>query len=217
MKNIETFESKVKLPGLVLPVRSILLSLSSAKILVSPIDFSEAQRKSLMGVTDIVAPTLTHHLFVLQAKEIFPEARLWGALGFQNKRPDIPWNKEITNENWLFSDELEILSLQGMPTLNEVVFFHKTSKSLLVADLCFNLVSPEGWLAPILLRAFGTYKRFNISRMLLSYVKDKDQFRQSMRQLMQWNFENIIMAHGELVLGGAKEKLAQALRSRNLL
>ena len=54
----------------------------------------------------------------------------------------------------------------GRARLDKVVFLHPASRSLLVADLLFNVTAPDNWLTGLILRLMGTYKRLGPSRLL---------------------------------------------------
>jgi hypothetical protein len=217
---LQHFESEVSLAGCKLPVRSTLVREGASAILIAPVRFSEeqfAQMEREGGVTDLVASSLFHHLFFQKAAERFPNAKRWGVAGFDKKRPDIAWSKMINEETWPYANSLPVSELQGAPAVNEAVFFHKSSKTLIVTDLCFNLTNPCGWSAPFIFRIFGTYKRFAMSRLYRSCVKDKNAFNNSLRKVLQLNFQRIVMAHGEIIESNAKELLQAALRGRGLL
>ncbi len=79
-------------------------------------------------------------------------------------------------KSWPYQNEIEMLQLQGVPKVNEVVFFHKSTRSLVTTDLVFNIQKPKGWAAFIVLGLAGTYKKFGISRILLNIVKDQSAF-----------------------------------------
>lgn len=218
---IHTFNSeKHLLPGLILPVTCTCIKEASKSILISPIGFSENeidQLKTSGGVTDIIAPNLIHHLYVQKAKAEFPQAHIWGVKGFQEKRPDIRWDRMISKADWPFTEFLDILEVKGASKLNEVVFLHKKTRTLVVTDLCFNLQNPKGFMAPILLNLLGTYKKFNVSRFILRSIDDKESFKSSMKELMTWDFDQIIMSHGNPIRRDGKEKLRKALLGRGLL
>jgi hypothetical protein len=218
--NIESFESEMKLTGVVLPLRSSLIRENGKAIMISPVKLSEtevAKLKANGGVTDIVAPNLIHHLFAPKAKDSFPNATLWCVEGLEKKRADVKWDKQLTKAQWPYSDFLEVLPLKGAPELNETVFFHKKSRTLIVTDLCFNIQNPRGFLSPIILRIFDNYKKFAVSKLIGRYVKDKAAFRNSMNELLKWDFDRIAMSHGSTVESGGKEMLRAALTRRGLI
>ena len=93
---IHRFDSHVNHPGIQLPSRCVAVQEGAHLILISPIDFSDAQMETLRGlgkVTDLVAPSLFHHLSMQSAINHFPEARIWGAPGLEEKRSDITWTE----------------------------------------------------------------------------------------------------------------------------
>lgn len=215
LPDILTLDSQVKMPLMQLPTRTPVVRLSHGVVMMSPgpnCDFSPCSQFGT--ITDIVAPTTFHHLGVQKAVQAFPSARLWGVAGFADKRPDIPWNQTLTGATWPYHDELPLIELQGLPKINEVVFFHRKSKSLLVSDLCFNMVNARGFGAWLILNLFGTYRRFSSSRLFLKFVQDRAAFEQSLTQLFDFDFDRIIMSHGEIVASGGREKLLAALAER---
>lgn len=214
MKNLSFLESVLKMPLMDLPVRSTLVNLSSSKILISPgSKLSENQLSSVSGITDIVAPNLLHCAGVPKAFHHFPYAKVWGVKNCFQQKPEIPWTHEISETTWPYSEELSLIPINGMPNISEIVFFHHSSKSIIVTDLCFNLDS-KGIGSWIILNIFGTYKKFGISRLFLKYLKDKEAFQKSLQNLLKHDFENIIMSHGRIVEGNGKEIFIKALKER---
>lgn len=222
MSQILFFESMLRMPlGLVmLPLRCTLVKTASAVIMISPIDFTAQQLQEIADfgkVTDVVAPSLIHHLFVKKALQKFKNVNLWGPPGCQEKRPDLPWTHIFERDPWPHTQNIEALLIAGAPKLNEMAFFDKTSRTLIVVDFCFNLLNPQGWCAPVMLRLLGTYKKFGVSRIVKRFLVDKEAFLTSTKKLLSWDFEQIAMAHGDLITANGKFKLMESLRERKLL
>jgi hypothetical protein len=94
-------------------------------------------------VTDLVAPSVFHDLFIPQWMDAYPQARLHAADGLRREHGDWPITDELTTSaaptwTWTWTDEIDGLVLQSMPRINETVFVHKPSRTLIVADLVFN-------------------------------------------------------------------------------
>ena len=175
MSDIFFLNSIVKMPLLELPVCSPIIDLSGQKILISPgSKLTENQLNEINGVTDIVAPNSVHGAGVPQASKVFSQAHLWAHRRTMRAYPNIKWTHELTESNWPYQDELPIVELLGAPKINETIFYHKKSKSLIVTDFCFNLVESKGLGAWFILNLFGTYKQFAISRFWLKFVVDKE-------------------------------------------
>jgi hypothetical protein len=215
--NLLNVESALRMPLMQLPVRTTAVLLGQAVVLLSPAPAADLATCARLGtVTDIVAPTLFHHLGVQRAMQTFPQARCWGVPGFKAKRPDIAWSDELAPANWPYQAQLPVISLAGMPKVNERVFVHHASKSLLVCDLCFNLVAAHGVGARIILGLFGTYRRFAVSRLSVRLIADKTAFRRSLGEVFSYEFDNIVMSHGEIVYGDGRRRLLDALKERDL-
>lgn len=200
-----------------LPVRSVLVPVKTGSVLISPgSQLKIEQLKSLKSVTDIVAPNLFHCAGVPKAISVFPNAKVWGVSGTKVLKPDILWTAEISVNSWPYQSELFVLPIRGMPKINEVVFIHKQSKTLIVTDLCFNLMEAKGIGAWIILNLFGTHKQFGVSRFFIKYIEEQQDFEFSIKELFSFDFENIVVAHGGAVQGGAKKILKAALLRRGI-
>lgn len=218
--DVLTLHSTVNMPLLKLDVTTTALRTSRGVIIISPgkkIAEQETKITQLGRVTDLVAPNLLHHISLLKAVQTFPQATVWGVEGFKLKRPDIAWDKVLTESTWNYSDEIQIIPIHGIPRLNEIVFFHIASKTLVVTDLFFNLVDAKGIGAWIILNLFGTYRRFGISSFYMRSVTDRPAFIESLKKIARLNFDKIIVAHGQPILTNARELFDRALIERNLL
>ncbi len=217
--NILFFESEMDMPlkMVKLPLRSTVIKTSKGLLLISPIQFSKHQIKEIKEMGEVVAiiePSLIHHLFVQDAIEHFPDAKVWGPVGCRKKTPHVHWDKIIGKDRWPYGKEVEVLPIKGMPSINEAAFFEKSSRALIVGDFCFNLLHPKGWAAPVMLRIMGIHKKFAVSRFFKLFIKDKKLFNQSVDKILKWDFDHIVMSHGEIVPADGKQKVLGALKER---
>lgn len=218
MNQLVFLESIKQMPMMQLPVRSVYVPLPNKGVLISPGSCLEMdQLRTLPNVTDVVAPNLFHCTGIPQASRLFPDARRWGAPGVKKEKPKILWTDELELNHWSYQKELPMVILQGMPKVNEVIFLHPESKSLIVTDLCFNMKNVRGIGAWIILHLFGTYQKLAVSKFFMRFVDDRVAFEQSLKEVMALDFDNVIMSHGENIIGDGKVKLLFALRERGLL
>lgn len=204
----------LKLPGLRMDHRMTVLQLADGSLLVhSPIEFSQELRESLLNLGKpkwFVAPSRFHDLHWAEWFRAFPGGRFVAVAGMQQDHPDMPWTDVLVEGSALWDGELVPISLGGMPRVNEVVLWHPTSRSLLVADLIFNIdADAQNAFGKLFLRANGIYKKAGISRMFRAYIKDRSAFAESLRALQSHSFERMIIGHGPNLGGNAE--LARAM------
>lgn len=76
----------------------------------------------------------------------------------------------------------------------EVAFFHRSSRTLVLVDLVENIgdeTDGVGW-------------------GLKLWWKDKNAAKRSLEQILQWDFERVLLAHGDFIETNAKATLREA-------
>lgn len=195
--------------------RMTVIALADGGLFVhSPVRLSDSLRAELdeIGtVRAIVAPNKAHHLFVGGYVAAYPEARLYGALGLPNKRKDLVFFGLLGDEprpEW--KGEIEQRMVRGAPMLNEVVFFHPATRTLVLTDLIFNVPEGSNWGVPIVCKLMGAAGHFGPHRFIRWAIRNKIAARKSLGFIMRWDFDRIILAHGDIVDTGGKEMLRDA-------
>jgi len=209
-ENLTLLNSVKKMPVMSLPVRTVVAQLSSGNVLISPGSMlSEQQLRAVSGITDLVANNGFHNAGMPQARKLFPHAKAWGPPG--SSYPHI-----LSEQTWPHQSELPMVLIEGLPKINEVVFIHRESRTLICADLVFNMNDAEGVGTWIILNMFGTWRRFAVSKFFLKSLKDKPALERSLTKLFSHDFDNVLMAHGAPLLGGGREALLKAFAERDL-
>jgi hypothetical protein len=103
------------------------------------------------------------------------------------------------------------LRIEGAPKVDEFVFFHERTRTLVVSDLVFNVIQPKGVIANVALLAGGCRGRLAQSRAWRFFVRNRTAAAASARALLATRPEALVVAHGDLVETGAHEKLERAL------
>lgn len=220
LTNILVLQSKVKIGFFDLPVKSFVLKTNSGAVLISPLPNLDPHIeiiKKFASLTDIVAPNLLHHLGAKKAKKHFPDATLWATPGLDLKRADIKWDKSLGKNEWSYDKEIQIVPILGMPRVNEFVFYHKTSRTLIVTDLVFNLQKSTGIGNWLIYHLFDIYKKAAISRLFLTQVQNKNEFEDSLKKIVALDFINIYLPHGENILNNGKEIFVKICQARGYL
>jgi hypothetical protein len=105
------------------------------------------------------------------------------------------------------------MCIEGAPKVDEFVFFHVASRTLIVTDLLFQIRYPVNALTKMILWMAGVNKgKLAQSRLWRSITKDRGAAGRSVAQMLAWNFERVVLAHGDFVEGpDAQERTRQAL------
>ncbi|BAY92113.1 MULTISPECIES: DUF4336 domain-containing protein [unclassified Tolypothrix] len=212
-------EQSLKYFGLEVGTRMTVIRLSSNKLMViSPIkiDHSTINDLNQLGeVIYIVVPNLYHHLFVADFQLYYPHAKLLAVSGLGSKRPDLQIDKIISNQSISVIDEVEYVLVEGFNTvdingyspLNECVFFHARSQTLIVTDIVFHFDEQFPLRTKLIAKMFGNYKQLRPSLLEKLATQDKIKVKRSIQQLLTWDFQRIIMAHGSIIEQNAKPQL----------
>lgn len=209
-------DASLAMPGLKLPVRTSTIEVTGGRVMFSPGSMmGEQQLTSAGAITDIVAPNLLHAGGVPRAAKLYPEARLWGPPGIRERHPTLSW-KVLGEDPWSHQSELHLIPVAGMPKMREHLLFHARSRALLVADLFFNIADAKGFGSRLILGMFGTYRRFALSRLFLTYAKDRAAFAESLKPLAKLDISLVVPAHGAILEHNAKASVLAALRERNV-
>jgi hypothetical protein len=202
------------MPAFYLPCRMTVVRLSNGGLMLhSPVALDEQTAldiERLGPVEHIVAPNREHHLFLGQARERFPDARVFYAPGLESKHPELPPEGRLDSEVAGWPDELEWMRIEGASDWNEIVFFHRDSRTLICSDLLFNLHEFEGWLTPWMTQLFGTYRRLAHSKLWRSKYDDVEAFATSVVEMLDWPIERVVMAHGDVVEDDCRPRMDEA-------
>ncbi len=203
--------------GMALGHRMTVVRLPDGSLwLHSPVAFSPALAAALATigrVAHIVAPNCLHDTYLSAWMDALPSVRFHAAKGFSAYRPDLKFSDflgDTAPRDW--SEVLAQHLVAGAPRINEVVFFHPASRTLILTDLCFNLGPEMPLLSRILLTANDCYCRFGPSLLMRRMIKDRAAFRASIDRIMRWDFDRIVVSHGRNVEAGAKAALHEAFR-----
>ena len=203
--------------GMKMSVRSTVLALDANNLMViSPIQPSASliQDIASLGIVRyIVAPNCMHHLFVNKFAANFPEAEIWGPADLHAKRNDIQFHGVLAADEVMpWDHHLEMHSIKARaPLFEEFIFFHQRSKTLIVTDLMFNFHHFDSWWMVLIAKLNGGYNRLGMTRIGKMYFNNADSLKAGARQILDWKPENLIVAHGEVIQGGATQALEAAI------
>ena len=208
--------AELRVGGMPLEIRmTVVRRPSGGLILHSPIEIDDSLADELAAlgpVSDLVAPNRLHHTFVFGAERRYPDATTWAAPGLPDKRRDLLFDAVLGDDTPPgLADTLETLLFAGAPIASEVVCFHPRSRTLIVTDLVFNIQRTGSRLSAAYLRASGAWQQVAQTPLVRALVRDRPAARHSLERMFAWDFDRLIMAHGDIVERDAKRQLARAL------
>gem|GEM_PF-45971 len=116
----------------------------------------------------------------------------------------------------LWSDEIDQLIFKGSSVIEEVVFFHKSTKTLIVTDLIENF-EPEKIASPI------RRKIYRLARVTapdgqtpidyrMTFLGRQREAKVSFSRMLNWKPDKIILAHGLCFFKNGTDELRRAFR-----
>ena len=201
--------------GLAMTATMTVVQLADGRLwLHSPIQIDDALRTALDAigpVAYIVAPNKVHHLFVKKALALYPQARVFGAPGLEEKRPDVAMTTLAPAAPPEWAGQIDQAFMAGLPLLNETVFFHRASGSAIFTDLCQIWRGPLGWKETLFARLTGVRNTLTVPRSIRLMIKDKPALRSSALQVLAWPVQRVLVAHDSVVEQDAHAALRKAL------
>jgi hypothetical protein len=211
----------VSFNGFDYPTRMAVVRLGDGGLwLWSPIELTatlEDEVRRLGPVRQIVSPNNLHYLFLRQWQAAFPEARLWGTARTVAKRRDLTFAGTLTDvapSDW--SGQIDQYLFTNSPFVQEVIFFHRASRTAIIADLSQTFSDAfldTHW--PWWLRTIA-----RLSKMVEGWGYPPIDYRISFRNratarpkilaLIREQPEHVVVAHGEVVRSNGQAFLQRA-------
>ncbi|AXQ29546.1 DUF4336 domain-containing protein [Solimonas sp. K1W22B-7] len=195
--------------------RMTVVRLTSGGLLLhSPVSITPELRAAIdeLGpVRHIVCPNLFHHLYAGEALAAWPQAVLHGPEKLQRKRGDLKFGATLTERphpDW--GGDFELVTIEGC-LLGETAFYHRPTRSLIACDLVENFAHSDHLPTRWYLRLGGILGEVGWHRMLRLVYVNRRKARASFDRILQWPFERLVLAHGDVLEDDAREKLRKAM------
>lgn len=161
-------------------------------------------------VAAIVAPSLFHHLWAGEWKDAHPGALLCACPGLDRKRADLPWDRvlgDAPEAPW--AGEIDQVSFAARTMENEVVFHHRASRSMICCDAVFHLASHPSRTTRFVATLLGA-RQPGATWLEHLMIRDRRGAREQVDRMLAWDFDRIVLAHGEMIETGGREVLRRA-------
>lgn len=205
--------------GFPYPTRMAVVRLSDRTLFVwSPIPLSDGLRgevESLGEVAHLVSPNKLHHFWLGGWKNAYPRAWLYAPPGLRRKRRDINFDRELGDEpEPVWAQDIGQAAVAGNIFLTEMVFLHRLSRTAIFGDLLQNFRPDwfKGWRG-FLARIDGiVYPDYGAPRELRAAFWRRKDARKSLRRVLDFAPERVIIAHGEMARQDGASFVRKAFR-----
>jgi glyoxylase-like metal-dependent hydrolase (beta-lactamase superfamily II) len=162
----------------------------------------------------VVAASAIHgHRFMEQYRATYAQVELFAPPVLDRRRKDLAFDGLLgTAPDPRWCDDLDQTPFLGH-LIPEVVFLHRASGTLIVGDLLVHEIraaAPRAtrwaW------RLEGTYGSLAVPRTLRFATRSRRSARAAAERILSWDFDRIIVGHGNVVESGGKAGFEQAMR-----
>jgi uncharacterized protein DUF4336 len=204
--------------GFPYPTRMAVAKLSDGSTWVwSPVALTEELFKfvsELGPVRHIVSPNKIHHLFLAEWVDRFPEARLYAPPGLAQRRTDLHFDVELGDEPvGAWAADIDQVIFRGSLAMEEVVFFHRESRTAIVCDLIQR--HPEsamtGWRGMLMKLDNLVGEHGSTPREWRASFLRRSKARAAREKVLGWKPERLLIAHGECAKTNASKIIEEAL------
>mmetsp|Transcript_48465 Transcript_48465/g.125739 ORF Transcript_48465/g.125739 Transcript_48465/m.125739 type:complete len:341 (-) Transcript_48465:532-1554(-) len=207
---------------------TVVLSASEKVTLISPTPIDECAKDfidDLGEVENIIVPSLQHWLFAEEWIEQYPAATIYwapAALGedLAIKMPSIASRaKELKDKDDRLEPDLSTFLLRGAPlNMNEFVFFHSASNTLITSDAFYGGyrdTEKTTWFQRLWFKLTkgGSYKRAQMPiyrTIRVTSHGSKDDLFDCIHDISKNNIKQIVCAHGTVPYVGDGKDLQKA-------
>ena len=209
----------IRLAGTRFEARMTVIRLVSGELMLhSPCNITAAiaEEISALGpVAHIVAPGNFHHMYAATAQVAFPGAKTWICPGIERKRSGLKYDGrlgDVAPVDW--AGEIDQVLVQGTHIMREVAMFHRASRTLILVDLIENFTDATPHTGGALKFWFKyVFRMWNNPRPAPEYRigwTDRQAAAKSLSRILAWDFQRIVLSHGDLIERAAHEVATKA-------
>lgn len=200
-------EYPVRYFGMDLSARMSVIRLADGRVMLhSPGPISPRMKAAIEAIGPvawIVAPGTFHHLHVTAAQARFPKAKTWICPGLETKRADIAFDGILGDEppsEW--RGQFDQVVVRGNRLMAEVAFLHRASRTLLLVDLIEWFGDNTAGVGLSQRIWWAIFRMWNKPRPAPEYAmgwRDRKAAATCLRRILAWDFERIVISHGDLI------------------
>jgi hypothetical protein len=204
--------------GFPYPTRMAVARLTDGSAWVwSPIALDGALERAVEAigpVRHVVSPNKIHHLFLGEWADRWPDARLYAPPGLERRKPELRFDGRLGDEpEPAWAADIDQVVFHGSLAMEEVVFFHRASRTAIVCDLVqrHDASKMTGWKGSLMRLDGLVGDRGSTPREWRASFLRRGPARIAREKLLHWQPERLLIAHGACAQSNAAAILKDAL------
>ena len=185
---------------------------------VAPDEGLFAALDALGPVVHLVSPNKLHYAHIAAWKRRYPAAVAWASPGVRERAAsqhiDVRFDADLGDmPPAAWAGAIDQLRFKGSRAIEEVVFLHRASNTLILADLIENFEAarlgvPMRWIA----RLGGVLAPEGKTPldMRLTFLAHKREARACLERMLAWQPQRILLAHGRCFMEHGEAELRRA-------
>lgn len=159
----------------------------------------------------IVVPNKFHHLEAPATAARYPNAVVVGPRSAASRNPELGLKQGADDPAYIqATPELTSVQLRGVPFLDETVFFHPASGSLIAADLLMCACARDHWTWRFSARIWGRYEKYRTPPDVRVRTRPNAEVADSIAQMRALPLQRILVAHSDPITERPADQLFEA-------
>ncbi|MGI8820749.1 MAG: hypothetical protein ACR2ID_07785 [Chthoniobacterales bacterium] len=210
----------LRLLGLEIGRNVTVVRLTSGELVIhssAPFTESDVQEIAALGEPRwLLDVTRFHDSYARAGRAAFPRISYLAPENFPARAKLQMAALEPAPQEW--GRELQLQRIDGMPGVQEHAVFHAPSRTLVVGDLLFHFGPCASWWTKFIVHSVLRLPHgCGMSRFFRLMIRDRTAFRNSLERIMQWDFDRVVVGHGDVIETGGKPRLREVLLKFGLL
>lgn len=215
--NVWVLRYPLRLVGVNIGRTVTIIRLNSGRLIIhSTASFTAADVAAIRSLGEpawMLDVTAFHDSFVAEGRRAFPFVSYFVPPNFKCRTALRAESLDRPPAEW--AGEVEVLPLGGLPRIQEHAVLHRPSRTLIVADLLLNFgQDASGWTKFFARRVMRLKDFVGMSPFFRLMIRDRTAFGSSIRTILEWKFDRIIVGHGEIISARAKQRISELLSNR---
>ena len=186
---------------------------------IAPDEALFAAIDALGAVRHLVSPNYIHYAHIPAWQARYPQATTWASPGVRERaaknRIEVQFDADLGDHappDW--AGQIAQSEFRGSRIMREIDFFHRASRTLILTDLIENIETAKMrgfW--KLVMKLAGNHDPDGKAPIdMRATFTDRGAARASLKQLLAWQPQRIILAHGRCYMDNAEAELRRAFR-----